>query len=530
MDIELKKIKTPFSPNEQYFVDLASRIQKRVGIEVEEIRQESPKLELNKKKKPLQLTVEFGYPLTAEKNTPEVSDVNTAYAEPISTGPSIQTSELNLQTTDSVLPTDETVLQTPESLLQTPEPVLQTPEPVLQTPESLLQTPEPVLQSPEPVLQTPEPTLQTPQPIIEVIQEVDLASSIEEVELIQNDVLASSIEEVELIQNDVLASSIEEVELIQNNVLASSIEEVELIQNDVLASSVEDTEKVEFMEISETVVSPYFSDADLDRLHEQMHLENAQSQTHDQEITGETQLHTTQVESNISEEKIGVDTIENEVLPTSPTGDFENAFTDAELDLLHDLHSKENERNSHTTEQKTAKVEVVEIHNSLDSAIPSPEKTEKTIKIPSDSRVIDRENQAAKVKPSFMEMIPWSTVFGMVASLMAVASAWFIWNSIQKPVAIDALIDQAVVTTPVEVDNSTNSEVVEEGIQIDELTPSQQVTYELIGNTDESNVLKTEKFDFKKMSEKSKVSSVELEKNGLTVLELEDPIFDEVTL
>jgi inhibitor of KinA sporulation pathway (predicted exonuclease) len=80
------------------------------------------------------------------------------------------------------------------------------------------------------------------------------------------------------------------------------------------------------------------------------------------------------------------------------------------------------------------------------------------------------------------------------------------------------------------VDNSINSEVTEEGIQIDELTPSQQVTYELIGNTDESNVLKTEKFDFKKMSEKSKVSSVELEKNGLTVLELEDPIFDEVTL
>jgi hypothetical protein len=469
MDIELKKIKTPFSPNEQYFVDLATRIQKRVGIEVEEIRQESPKLDLNKKKKPLQLTVEFGYPLTAEKNTPEVSDVSTISAEPI-----IQTPEINLEATDIILP--------------------------------------------------------TPEPIIEVIQQVELASSVEELELINEVELASSVEELELIHEVELASSVEELELIHEVELISSIEELEIIQEVELAGSIEETEKIESMEISETVVSPYFSDADLDRLHEIMHQEKEQSKSLNQENSEETILYKTQVESITTVEKMGVDANENEVLQTSPIGDFENAFTDAELDLLHDLHSQENERSSHAVEQKTAQAEVVEIQNTLDTAIPSLEKTEKTIKIPSDSRVIDRENQASKVKPSFMEMIPWSTVFGMVASLMAVASAWFIWNSIQKPVAIDAMIDQAVVTSPVEMDNASQSEVVEEGIQIEELTPSQQVTYELIGNSDESNVLKTEKFDFKKMSEKSKVSSVELEKNGLTVLELEDPIFDEVTL
>ncbi len=467
MDIELKKIKTPFSPNEQYFVDLATRIQKRVGIEVEEIRQDSPKLELNKKKKPLQLTVEFGYPLTAEKNTTEVSDLNTIYAEP-----SIQSSAINLETTDSVLPTTETDLRTSEPALQTPDSVPQTAETIVQTPE----------------------------PIIEVIQEVEFPSAIEE------------------------------LEIIQSSELTSSEEELEIIQSSELTSAIEDLERVESMEISETVVSPYFSDADLDRLHEQMHQENQQTKSSNPVSNGENNLHITEIETITSAAKLGVDPIENEVQASSPTGDFENAFTDAELDLLHDMHSQENERNSQMAEQKSTKSVILDQQDTVISANASPEKTEKTIKIPSDSRVIDRENQAAKVKPSLLEMIPWSTVFGMVASLMAVASAWFIWNSIQKPVAIDAMIDQAVVTTPVAVDNSINSEVTEEGIQIDELTPSQQVTYELIGNSDESNVLKTEKFDFKKMSEKSKVSSVELEKNGLTVLELEDPIFDEVTL
>ncbi len=467
MDIELKKIKTPFSPNEQYFVDLATRIQKRVGIEVEEIRQDSPKLELNKKKKPLQLTVEFGYPLTAEKNTTEVSDLNTIYAEP-----SIQSSAINLETTDSVHPTTETDLRTSEPALQTPDSVPQKAETIVQTPE----------------------------PIIEVIQEVEFPSAIEE------------------------------LEIIQSSELTSSEEELEIMQSSELTSAIEDLERVESMEISETVVSPYFSDADLDRLHEQMHQENQQTKSSNPVSNGENNLHITEIETITSAAKLGVDPIENEVQASSPTGDFENAFTDAELDLLHDMHSQENERNSQMAEQKSTKSVILDQQDTVISANASPEKTEKTIKIPSDSRVIDRENQAAKVKPSLLEMIPWSTVFGMVASLMAVASAWFIWNSIQKPVAIDAMIDQAVVTTPVAEDNSINSEVTKEGIQIDELTPSQQVTYELIGNSDESNVLKTEKFDFKKMSEKSKVSSVELEKNGLTVLELEDPIFDEVTL
>jgi len=450
MNIESKKIKTPFSPNEQYFVDLASRIQKRVGIEVEEIKQESSKLELNKKQKPLQLTVEFGYPLTAEKNTPEVS---------------VQTSDI--------------------------------------------------------IEVTPEIIAVTPEPIIEAIEEVNLANWESVSEIIEVDSIHSE---------SLLEVSNEMIENV-HQISAFDIDHSAEVGEEVTIPSLNSGLGVkETFEISETLVSPYFSDADLDRLHEQMHNEHVSSAVLNKEVVDETTLQTNEVEDISALNHNDLKNIEIESVPVSSTGDFENAFTDAELDLLHDLHTLENERNTIPAAQIDHQSVVVENKFSTESEHSSPEKSEKTIKIPSDSRIIDRENQAAKVKPSFMEMIPWSTVFGMVASLMAVASAWFIWNSIQKPVAIDALIDQAVVAQPASVENSSNSEIIEEGIQIDELTPSQQVTYELIGSSDETDALKSTKFDFKKMSEKSKVSSVELEKNGLTVLELEDPIFDEVTL
>ena len=67
MDIESKKIKSPYSPSEGYFVDLANRIQQRVGIEVLDVVNREKEINFNKKQKPLQLTVEFGYPLKAQK-------------------------------------------------------------------------------------------------------------------------------------------------------------------------------------------------------------------------------------------------------------------------------------------------------------------------------------------------------------------------------------------------------------------------------------------------------------------------------
>jgi hypothetical protein len=431
MDIELKKIKTPFSPNEQYFVDLASRIQKKVGIEVEEIRQESPKLDLNKKKVPLQLTVEFGYPLTAEKNVPEDS-----------------THEMLEEVIDLV--TESTIeLIEIESTLESI------------TPESL-----------------------------------ETVASME----------------------SIVPENIETVDSMHSGVLV--VGEFNPSEN-----SNEEPLQSGGMDISETMVSPYFSDADLDRLHEQMHLEQTKEK---QKSPVEVQDSTQTILSKSKEVK----SLEQEPLAKSPSAvDFENTFSDAELDMLHDMHTMQHaSTTSQSIDSLSEDYHSTEQNTGVHAELASPQNKEKTIKIPVDTKVIDRENQAASIKPSLFDMIPWSTVFGLVASLMAVASAWFIWNSIQKPIAIDAMIDQAVVTTPAAVQTEENSEVIEEGIQIEELSPAQQVTYEWVGNQEDDKVLKTKKFDFKKLNEKSKVSSVELERNGLTVLELEDPIFDEVTL
>ena len=124
-------------------------------------------------------------------------------------------------------------------------------------------------------------------------------------------------------------------------------------------------------------------------------------------------------------------------------------------------------------------------------------------------------------------MIPWSSVFGMVASLMAVASAWLIWNSIQKPLPIDEYIDRTMVTkaspssVPAFVENNG------QGIDISTLSVSDRVVY---SDVVEEDIPQVKKFDFKKLSEQSKISSVELERVGLTVLDLEDELFDDIEI
>ena len=69
MDFKSNKMSQPFNPNSNYFQGLSNNIQSRVGIEVKNVVEtKAPIIEFNKKQKPIQLTVEFGFPLTAEKN------------------------------------------------------------------------------------------------------------------------------------------------------------------------------------------------------------------------------------------------------------------------------------------------------------------------------------------------------------------------------------------------------------------------------------------------------------------------------
>ena len=134
--------------------------------------------------------------------------------------------------------------------------------------------------------------------------------------------------------------------------------------------------------------------------------------------------------------------------------------------------------------------------------------------------------QHVEEKVSLWAMIPWSSILGVVASVFAVAAAWFVWNQIQKPLTVEQRVAKAVKSAPLIAKNNTETTKIEQ-LNIETLPASHQVIYDLIqeGNQVDPNVM-----NFNQMPEQSKISSVELERNGLTVLDLEDQIFDEIEL
>jgi hypothetical protein len=122
-------------------------------------------------------------------------------------------------------------------------------------------------------------------------------------------------------------------------------------------------------------------------------------------------------------------------------------------------------------------------------------------------------------------MIPWSSLLGVVASLFAVAAAWFIWNQIQKPLTVEQRVARAVQSAPAAAAVSASPEKKE--LDIEALPASHQVIYDMIQEGTSTN---KNEMNFNQMPEQSRISSVELERNGLTVLDLEDQIFDEIEL
>jgi hypothetical protein len=149
--------------------------------------------------------------------------------------------------------------------------------------------------------------------------------------------------------------------------------------------------------------------------------------------------------------------------------------------------------------------------------------------------VIMQKAQAVKVENSTAEisderiplwaMIPWSSLLGVVASLFAVAAAWFIWNQIQKPLTVEQRVARAVQSAPAAAAVSASPEKKE--LDIEALPASHQVIYDMIQEGTSTN---KNEMNFNQMPEQSRISSVELERNGLTVLDLEDQIFDEIEL
>ena len=151
----------------------------------------------------------------------------------------------------------------------------------------------------------------------------------------------------------------------------------------------------------------------------------------------------------------------------------------------------------------------------------NPVKTQKTpaVKVEKSTAEISDE------RIPLWAMIPWSSLLGVVASLFAVAAAWFIWNQIQKPLTVEQRVARAVQSAPAAAAVSASPEKKE--LDIEALPASHQVIYDMIQEGTSTN---KNEMNFNQMPEQSRISSVELERNGLTVLDLEDQIFDEIEL
>ena len=583
MDFQSNKINQPFNPSSNYFQGLSNNIQNRVGIEVKNVVEaKAPKIEFNKKQKPIQLTVEFGFPLTAEKNNAvdskqnnilenvesnnvsnEINDTPTnlvkddeigqIHIEPIqlsanqnpywhnfnsddeleglvldSEGQEMSDITINgdamfdidqhflqkdkLEIVVNEVPTviDDIIETSPvsneldivaseassieienTSLVVIGEElpqndiviVVNDTEVVINDISNVVE----VTQNEEAFFSfsfTPEiESIVEVSPIVSEIESVEVAPIVSEIESIEVAPIVSEKESIEV------APIVGEIESIEVAPIVGEIESIEVapIVNEVISEVSNEISDltIELPSITENnqEVEYSFSDADLDNLHEQL----------------SQQLEAVQPKQSVEIETHAITFVEfstNEIV-----FDPEREYTDAELDLLHEQLSKEIEASKPRVSEPVAIAKNVKVEAATSNYEP-----------------------VIEAKASIMEMIPWSSVFGIVASLMAVASAWFIWNSIQKPIAIDEFIDSKItpmvsqVKAPVSVDN------VDKTLS---LAPADFIANEILAEVENPSAVENN-FNFVNLTEQSKISAVVLENNGLTTLELEDGFFEDL--
>lgn len=559
MDFQSNKINQPFNPSPNYFQGLSNNIQNRVGIEVKNVVEaKTPKIEFNKKQKPIQLTVEFGFPLTAEKNNAVDSMQNNILENVESNNISNEINDTltNLVKDDEIgqihiEPIQLSANQNPywhnfnsddelEGLVLDSEG--QEMSDITINGDAMFDIDQHFLQKDKLEIVVNE----VPTVIDDIIEtspvsnELDIvaseASSIEientslvviGEELPQNDIV-TVVNDTEVVINDIsnvvevnqneeaffsfsftpeiesiveVAPIVSEIESVEVAPIVSEIESIEVapivgeiesievapIVNEVISEVSNEISDltIELPSIAENnqEVEYSFSDADLDNLHEQL----------------SQQLEAVQPKQSVEIETHAITFVEfstNEIV-----FDPEREYTDAELDLLHEQLSKEIEASKPRVSEPVAIAKNVKVEAATSNYEP-----------------------VIEAKASIMEMIPWSSVFGIVASLMAVASAWFIWNSIQKPIAIDEFIDSKItpmvsqVKAPVSVDN------VDKTLS---LAPADFIANEILAEVENPSAVENN-FNFVNLTEQSKISAVVLENNGLTTLELEDGFFEDL--
>lgn len=603
MNFEQNKLGHPFNPGNSYFNDLSVRIQQRIGIEAIKLHENvEPKIEFakNQRQAPVQLTVEFGYPLTAEKiekennnaaneisavkdvnlssNTDEtplndnnkITDIGEIHIEPIHLKPNAtpywhefnaddeleglvldsegqEMSQITING-DLAFDLDQQIFHETAQIKVDEAPIIDEninhvlPSPIgddifdlkeVQENQSLIldevnieigSSENIVAEFSAEVIVENNQSLESPSLIIDsttneiISTEInnEITSGIENINRESaisdeaNIELSSSVNYVNMLESEdefvpsFAFSFVPEVAVdIENHsniaLHDTQIEEVDVIA-EIIAEEIVSNESIgeiydtiatdeiknefilnDHLELDDrkVVTEMSFSDAELDSLHEKL--------TH-------------QILSNKMRSELDATVVDQK----GSAGIVELEFSDSDLDLIHDSMSKELPK----TEMLVHEIQTNPVVTKIDKVYAS-----------SNSNI---EAQTVPFKPSMFDIIPWSSVFGILASLMAIASAWFIWNSIQKPIAIDEFIDRTIAPT---VQVVAPVKKVTAAIELN-LSPSEYIASSILEEANSPEETKNT-FVFSNLSERSKVSAVELEKLGLITLDIEDGFFEE---
>jgi hypothetical protein len=126
--------------------------------------------------------------------------------------------------------------------------------------------------------------------------------------------------------------------------------------------------------------------------------------------------------------------------------------------------------------------------------------------------------------------LPWASILGVVASLAAIATAWWVWSLIQAPMSVEQMAEssrQISVSQPVAP--VAVASVADNSVSFDDLPAETQIIADVMeeGEVERASGKVTTLTHFTQMDEQSKVSMVELENKGLLIMELEDEIFED---
>jgi hypothetical protein len=125
--------------------------------------------------------------------------------------------------------------------------------------------------------------------------------------------------------------------------------------------------------------------------------------------------------------------------------------------------------------------------------------------------------------------LPWAAILGLVASIAAIATAWWVWSVIQAPITIEQVAENSRRNVSDALPIAVSVVPEETGLLTESLPFDSQLIVEMMDEGEAVSPV-TPMTHFSKMNDQSKISMVELENNGLLIMDLEDQFFEETQL